>query len=64
MSCQFLPPGVNFTNILSAPFSYKSFLRSFYVLTYWACNFWQKNFGAKAAHKILVKLTPGGNFTN
>jgi hypothetical protein len=21
--------------------------------------FWQKNFGAKAAHKMLVKLTPG-----
>jgi hypothetical protein len=23
--------------------------------------FWQKDFGAKAAHKMLVKLTPGGN---
>jgi hypothetical protein len=22
--------------------------------------FWQKDFGAKAAHKMLVKLTPGG----
>jgi hypothetical protein len=22
---------------------------------------WQKDFGAKAAHKILVKLTPGGS---
>jgi hypothetical protein len=21
-------------------------------------NFWQKDFGAKAAHKMLVKLTP------
>jgi hypothetical protein len=21
--------------------------------------FWRKNFGAKAAHKMLVKLTPG-----
>jgi hypothetical protein len=21
--------------------------------------FWQKDFGAKAAHKMLVKLTPG-----
>ncbi len=21
--------------------------------------FWQKNFGAKAAHKMMVKLTPG-----
>jgi hypothetical protein len=24
--------------------------------------FWQKDFGAKAAHKMLVKLTPGVNF--
>ena len=23
--------------------------------------FWQKDFGAKAAHKMLVKLTPGGH---
>jgi hypothetical protein len=23
--------------------------------------FWQKDFGAKAAHKMLVKLTPGVN---
>jgi hypothetical protein len=23
--------------------------------------FWQKDFGAKAAHKMLVKLTPGAN---
>jgi hypothetical protein len=22
--------------------------------------FWQKEFGTKAAHKMLVKLTPGG----
>ncbi len=22
--------------------------------------FWQKDFGAKAAHKMLVQLTPGG----
>jgi hypothetical protein len=22
--------------------------------------FWQKDIGAKAAHKMLVKLTPGG----
>jgi hypothetical protein len=22
--------------------------------------FWRKDFGAKAAHKMLVKLTPGG----
>jgi hypothetical protein len=23
--------------------------------------FWQKDFGAKAAHKMLVKLTPGSH---
>jgi hypothetical protein len=26
--------------------------------------FWQKDFGAKAAHKMLVKLTPGGKSYN
>jgi hypothetical protein len=26
--------------------------------------FWQKDFGAKAAHKMLVKLTPGGPFVD
>jgi hypothetical protein len=55
-----MPPGVNFTNILRAAFLYESFLCSFYVLTIWACIFLQKVFGAKAAHKMLVKLTPGG----
>jgi hypothetical protein len=34
--------GVNFTNILRAAFSYESFLRSFYVLTIWVCNFLAK----------------------
>jgi hypothetical protein len=43
-------------------FHNKVFLRSFYVLTIWVCPFWQKDFGAKAAHKMLVKLTLGGNF--
>jgi hypothetical protein len=50
---------VNFTNILHAAFSYQSSLRTFYVLTIWVCIFWRKDFGAKAAHKMLVKLTPG-----
>jgi hypothetical protein len=31
------------------------------VLTIWVCNFLAKDFGAKAAHKMLVKLTPGGS---
>jgi hypothetical protein len=50
---------VNFTNILRAAFSYQSSLCSLYVLTIWVSNFWQKDFGTKAAHKMLVKLTPG-----
>ncbi len=25
--------------------------------------FWQKDFDAKVAHKMLAKLTPGDNFT-
>ena len=55
-----LTPGVNFTIILRAVFSHESSLCSFYVLTIWVCNFLVKGFGAKAAHKMLVKLTPGG----
>jgi hypothetical protein len=50
--------GVNFTNILRAAFLYQSSLHSFHVLTICVCKFWQKDFGAKAAHKMLVKLTP------
>jgi hypothetical protein len=55
-------PGVNFTNILRAAFSYKSFLRSFYLLTIWVCNFLAKGFCKKASHEMMVKLTPGVNF--
>jgi hypothetical protein len=29
-------------------------------LQFGSLTFWQKDFGAKAAHKMLVKLTPGG----
>jgi hypothetical protein len=47
---------VNFTNILRAAFSYKSFAHSFFVLTLFI--FWRKNIGAKAVLKMLVKLTP------
>jgi hypothetical protein len=28
-------------------------------LQFWFVIFWQKGFGAKAANKMLVKLTPG-----
>jgi len=45
-------------------FRIKVFLANFYVLTIWVCNFWQKDFGAKAANKMLVKLTPGGRSNN
>jgi hypothetical protein len=48
---------VQFTNILQAAFYYQSSLRTFCVLTIWVCNFLAKGFGAKAAHKMLVKLT-------
>jgi hypothetical protein len=50
---------VNFINILQAAFSYQSSLRTFYVLQFGFVIFWQKDFGAKAAHKMLVILTPG-----
>ncbi len=30
------------------------------MLTNWVCNFWQKDFGANATHKMMEKLTPGG----
>jgi hypothetical protein len=58
---QIWKPGVNFTNILRAAFSYKSFLHSFMCLQFGFVIFWQKYLGAKAAHKMLVKLTPGVN---
>ena len=49
--------GVNFTNILRAPFSYKSLLSSFSVDKLRFDFFWRKDIGAKAARKTLVKLT-------
>ena len=48
---------VNFTNILQAAFLYKSVLSSFSVLTFRFVIFWRKEIGAKAACKLLVKLT-------
>jgi len=41
-------PGVNFTNILRAAFCILVFLRSFYVLTIWVCNFLAKGFWRKS----------------
>jgi len=37
-----LTPGVNFINILSANFSYKSTLHSFSLITVWPCNYLSK----------------------
>ncbi len=51
-SCHFLTPGVNFTIILRAAFSYKSSMRSYYVLTIWVCNFFGKNI---LAQKLFIK---------
>ncbi len=50
--------GVNFTNILHAGFSYLSFEGSFLYLALRFVLFWHNNIGAKAACKMLVKLTP------
>ena len=48
--------GGNFTNILRAA---KVFCAAFMCLQFEFAIFWQKDFGAKVAHKMLVKLTPG-----
>jgi hypothetical protein len=49
---------VNFTNISQAAFLYENFCAAFMCLQFGFVSFWQKDFGAKAAHKMLVKLTP------
>jgi hypothetical protein len=40
-------------------FHTKFFLAAFMCLQFGFVIIWQKDFGAKAAHKMLVKLTPG-----
>jgi hypothetical protein len=50
---------VNITNILQAAFSCQSLI--FMCLQFGFVIFWQKEFGKKAAHKMLVKLPPGGS---
>ncbi len=37
----------------------KVFCAAYMCLQFGFVIFWQKDFGAKAAHKMLVKLTPG-----
>jgi hypothetical protein len=49
---------VNFTNILLAAFHTKVLCTAFMCLQFGFVIFWQKDFDAKAAHKMLVKLTP------
>jgi len=40
-------------------FRMKVFCAAFMCLQFGVVIFWQKDFGTKAAHKMLVKLTPG-----
>jgi hypothetical protein len=40
-------------------FHSKVLYAAFMCLQFGFLIFWQKDFGAKAAHKMLVKLTPG-----
>ncbi len=40
-------------------FHMKVFCAAFMCLKFGFVIFWQKDFGAKTAHKMLVKLTPG-----
>jgi hypothetical protein len=54
-----LTAGVNFINVLSAPYSYESILGSFSLVTVKFEIFWRKNIGAKDAQKMLMKLNTG-----
>jgi hypothetical protein len=53
---------VNFTNIYKQLFHTKVLCTPFMCLQFGFVIFWQKDFGAKAAHKMLVKLTPGKSY--
>jgi hypothetical protein len=52
-----------FHNILQAAFHTKVLSAPFMCLQFGFVIFWWKDFGSKAAHKMLVKLTPGVNAT-
>ncbi len=54
---RFCSPGVNFTNILQAPFCMKVFCAAFLWLHYGFEIFWRKYIGTKAACRRLMKLT-------
>jgi hypothetical protein len=62
----FIPisPGINFTNFYEELFHTKIFCAAFMCLQFGFEIFWWNDFGATAAHKMLVKLAPGVNFTN
>jgi hypothetical protein len=45
-------------------FCMKVFCAAFMCLQFGCVIFWQKDFGAKTAHKMLVKLKPGGRGFN
>ncbi len=42
-------------------FSYESAFCSLSLITVWLCDFFAKNIGTKAAHKLLMKLTAGSS---
>jgi hypothetical protein len=54
-----LPPGVNFANIYTQLFCTKVFCAAFMCLQLGCVISCKKKFGTKAAHKLLMKLTPG-----
>jgi len=49
---------------LPSAYLFESVIRSFFVLPVLNGTSWQEEISGKAAHKILVKLTPLVNFTN
>jgi len=53
------PPGFKFHQyFMSSFFVRKFFCTAVMCLLFAIVIFWQKDFGAKGAHKMLVKLTP------
>jgi hypothetical protein len=52
-----------FTNILQAAFCTKKICAAFMCLQFRFVTFWLNDFGAKAARKMLAKLTLGYCFT-
>jgi len=59
-----LAKGVNFTNILLVPFSYKSVLRSFSLVTVWLIIFWVQKYLRKSYSFNVGKKFTGDNFIN